>query len=116
MRDAVGYPEDELVRFVAVVSGMIRLAPELAVPPVARIHAQLEDRLLRAYRQTPTCPPPFELRCLHQLPRRWVWLRERAQRAGRNTALLRTTFTVIGMQMRMLMEDAERRLVHSVGG
>ena len=86
MRDAVGYPEDELVRFVVVVSGMIRLAPELAVHPVARIQVQLEDRLLRAYRQTPSCPPP----------------------SSRGAS--------IGMQMRMLMEDAERRLVHRVGG
>lgn len=113
--EVVGYPEDDLVRFVALVSGVIRLAPELVVPPVARIRRRLEDRLLRAYYQNPTCPPLFELRYLHQLARRWVRLRELAEQGGRHSALLRARFRVVGMQMRMLMEDAERRLVHSVG-
>ena len=113
---AVGYPEDDLVRFVAVMSGAIRLAPELVFFPVARVRRQLEDRLLRAYYQSPARPPLFELRYLHQLARRWVRLRELAQQGGRHAALLHTRFTVVGMQMRLLMKDAERRLVHSVGG
>ena len=112
---AVGYPEDDLVRFVALVSGVIRLAPELVFSPVARVRRQLEDRLLRAYYQSPARPPLFELRYLHQLARRWVRLRELAQQGGPHAALLHTRFTVVGKQMRMLMEDAERRLVHSVG-
>ncbi len=33
---AVGTPEDDLVRFVALVSGVIRFAPEIVAPPVAR--------------------------------------------------------------------------------
>jgi aminoglycoside phosphotransferase (APT) family kinase protein len=110
----VGLPEDDLVRFVALVSGVIRLAPEIVAPPVARIRHELESRLLRTYYQTPTWPPLFELRYLHQLARRWCRLRELAQQHERN-ALLPARLRVIGRQMRLLMLDSERRLVSSLG-
>lgn len=111
----VGYPEDDLVRFVVLVSGVIRLAPELVVRPVSRVRRRLEDQLLGAYYQNPSRPPLFELRYLHQLARRWCRVRELAQQRERQT-MLRTRFAVIGMQMRLLMKDTERRLVRSVGG
>lgn len=111
----VGLPEDDLVRFVALVSGVIRLAPEIVAPPVARIRRELENRLLRTYYQAPTWPPLFELRYLHQLARRWCRLRELAQQHEQN-ALLPTRLRVIGHQMRLLMVDSERRLVRCLEG
>jgi aminoglycoside phosphotransferase (APT) family kinase protein len=112
---AVGPPEDDLVRFVALVSGVIRLAPEIVAPPVARIRRELEDRLLRTYYAAPTWPPLFELRFLHQLSRRWCRLRELTEQHERR-ALVGAKFRVIGQQMRLLMEDSERRLTHTLRG
>ena len=111
----VGHPEDDLVRFVALVSGVIRLAPEIVAPPVAGIRRRLENRLLQTYYQAPTRPPLFELKYLHQLARRWCRLRELAQQHEQN-ALLATRLRVIGSQMRLLMADSERRLVHYLEG
>jgi aminoglycoside phosphotransferase (APT) family kinase protein len=112
---AVGTPEDDLVRFVALVSGAIRFAPEIAVPPFAGIRRRLEDRLLHSYYQAPACPPLFEIKYLHQLARRWCRLRELAQQHGQN-ALLPTRLQVIGAQMRRLMSESERRLTQRLGG
>lgn len=111
----VGHREDDLVRFVALVSGMIRLAPEVVVRPVGVLRRQLEDRLLQSYYQGDLRPPLFELRYLHQLCRRWCRLRELAEQhesAGR----VRVKLPVIGAQVRVLMRDSERRLVRSMGG
>jgi len=112
---AVGTPEDDLVRFVALVSGAIRFAPEIVAPPFAGIRRRLEDRLLHSYYQAPTCPPLFEIKYLHQLARRWCRLRELAQQHGQN-ALLPTRLQVIGAQMRRLMSESERRLTERLGG
>jgi len=112
---SIGYPEEDLVRFVVLVSGVIRLAPETVAPPVARVRRRLENQLLHAYYQAPVRPLLFELRYLHQLARRWVRLRELSQQ-GKRRGLLRARLGVIGMQMRLLMADTERRLVHSLEG
>jgi aminoglycoside phosphotransferase (APT) family kinase protein len=111
---AVGLPEDDLVRFVALVSGVIRLAPEVVAPPFAHIRRRLEDQLLSSYYQAAPWPPLFELKYLHQLARRWCRLRELAQQHERN-ALLSARLRVIGAQMRLLMTDSERRLVRCLG-
>ena len=112
---AVGHPEDDLVRFAALVSGVIRLAPEIVAPPLAEVRRRLEYTVLQTYYQASTWPPLFELKYVHQLARRWCRLRELAQQHEKR-GLVRTKFRVIGMQMRLLMEDSERRLVHSLGG
>ena len=110
---AVGDPEDDLVRFVALVSGAIRFAPGIVALPIARVRRQLENRLLQTYYQTPARPPLFELRYIHQLARRWCRLRELAQQHEQN-AVLPTKLKVIGAQMRQLMSESERRLVDCV--
>jgi len=111
---SVGHPEDDLVRFTVLVAGVIRLAPELVVRPVAAVRRRLEDRLLHSYYQSSTRPALFELRYLHQLARRWRRLREMAEQ--QQGALLPARLRIIGAQMRLLMVDAERRLVASLGG
>jgi aminoglycoside phosphotransferase (APT) family kinase protein len=112
---AVGTPEDDLVRFVALVSGVIRFAPEIVAPPVARIRRRLESRLLQTYYRAPTRPPLFELKYIHQLARRWCRLRELAEQHQQN-AFLPMRLRVIGAQMRRLMAESERRLVTCVRG
>jgi len=110
----VGPPEDDLVRFTVLVAGVMRLAPELVVGPVAAVRRRLENRLLHSYYQSPIRPPLFELKYLHQLVRRWVRLREMAEK--QQGALQPVKLRVIGAQMRLLMADTERRLVRSIGG
>jgi hypothetical protein len=110
---AVGDPEDDLVRFVALVSGAIRFAPGIVAFPIARVRRRLENVLLQTYYQTPARPPLFELRYIHQLARRWCRLRELAQQHEQN-AVLPTKLKVIGAQMRQLMSESERRLVDCV--
>lgn len=111
--EAVGLPEDDLVRYVALTSGIIRLAPEIVLPPVAAVRRRMEDRLLTGYYGGPDHPPLYELKYLHQLCRRWCRMRELAAQndAGTRLALkLRT----IGAHTRLLMRDSERRLVHTL--
>lgn len=110
----VGAPEDDLVRFVALVSGAIRFAPGLVASPVVRGRQHLEERLLQTYYQAPARPLLFELRYLHQLARRWCRLRELAEQHGQK-AVLSTRLRVIGAQVRQLMSESERRLVDCVG-
>lgn len=111
--EAVGVPEEDLVRYVALTSGIIRLAPELVLPPFGAVRRQLEHRLLAAYYETPTWPPLFELTHLHQLCRRWCRLRELAAQSD-TSARLAVKLRVIGAQMRLLMRDTAQRLTRAL--
>ena len=113
--DVVGPPEDDLVRFVALMSGSIRFAPETLAPPARRIRQRLETELLVSYYGAKTYPPLFELRLLHQLTRRWIRSRELARQTER-PSILPSRLRVIGAQMRLLMKESERRLVKSLTG
>jgi aminoglycoside phosphotransferase (APT) family kinase protein len=105
---SVGTPEEELVRFVALMSGAIRFAPELAVRPLSAVRHHLEHRLLDAYYGE---QPPLllELKYQHQLVRRWCRLRELAQQHER-PALLPLRLTLVARQMRALLLESEHRL------
>lgn len=111
--EAVGVPEDDLVRYVALVAGIIRLAPELVAPPVGAVRRRLESRLLEAYYGTSTWPPLFELKYLHQLCRRWCRLRELAEQSE-SPARLAVKLRVIDAQVRLLMRDSARRLTRAL--
>ncbi len=111
--EAVGLPEDDLVRYVALTSGIIRLAPELVLPPVAAVRRRMEDRLLTGYYGGPARSPLFELTYLHQLCRRWCRMRELAAQNDGGTRLA-VKLRVIGAHARLLMRDSERRLVHAL--
>lgn len=112
--EAVGVPEEDLVRFVALTSGIIRLAPELAVPPLAGVRRQMESRLLEAYYQASTWPPLFELKYLHQLCLRWCRLRALAAQ-NESPARLTIKLPVIGAQVRLLMRESTERLTLALG-
>ncbi len=107
--DAVGFPEEDLVRYVALTSGVIRLAPELVVPPLAAVRRRMEPQLLEAYYQDSAPPPLYEVTYLHQLCRRWCRMRELAAQSE-SPARLPAKLRVIGAQMRTLMRDSARHL------
>ena len=111
--EAVGVPEEDLVRYVALTSGIIRLAPELVLPPFAGVRRRMENRLLEAYYQTSGWPPLFELKYLHQLCRRWCRMRELAEQ-NETPARLAVKLRVIGAHTRLLMRDSERRLTRAL--
>ncbi len=108
----VGHPEDDVVRFIALMSGSIRFAPEVLARPAARFRRRLETQLLRSYYGSQTYPPLFELRYLHQLARRWCRSRELVQQNERRM-LVPMRLQVVGAQMCLLMEESSRRLVQS---
>lgn len=107
--DTVGPPELDLARYVAVLSGSIRFAPELLVRPAAGVRRRLVGELLHAYYGDEPVPVVFELQLLGQLARRWCRLRELA-RQNERPALLRTRLRVIDGQIRLQLREAARRL------
>lgn len=112
--EVVGFPEEDLVRYVALTSGVIRLAPELVLPPLAAVRRRMEDRLLSAYYQGPDRPPLYELTYLHQLCRRWCRMRELAAQSE-SPRRLGVKLRVIGAQARSLMDESARRLSRGLG-
>lgn len=107
--DTVGQPELDLARYVAVLAGSIRFAPELLVPPATAVRRRLVSQLLDAYYDGQPVPAAFELHLLGQLARRWCRLRELA-RQNERPALLATRLHVIDGQMRLLLRETARRL------
>jgi aminoglycoside phosphotransferase (APT) family kinase protein len=109
--DSVGPPEEDLVRFVAVMSGAIQFAPGVFAPPVAWLRRRLEAQLLDSYYGTRSHPPLFELRLLHQLALRWLRLRQfaRSQRPPVRTVKL----GAIEAQIHQLMRESSHRLIQS---
>ncbi|HEX6151673.1 phosphotransferase family protein, partial [Nocardioides sp.] len=112
--EAVGVPEEDLVRYVALTSGIIRLAPELVLPPFGGVRRRMEHALLQAYYGTSDWPPLFELKYLHQLCRRWCRMRELAAQ-NESPARLAVKLRVIGAHTRLLMRDSEQRLIDALG-
>jgi hypothetical protein len=108
--DTVGPPELDLARYVAVLSGSVRFAPELLARPAAGVRRRLVRELLDAYYGDQPVPVAFELQLLGQLARRWCRLRELALQNER-PALLSTRLRVIDGQMRWQLREAARRLV-----
>ena len=110
---AVGPPEGDLARFIAVMSSGIRFAPELAVPPLGGLRRVLVDRLLTAYPQHSDVSLMLDVRLLQLLPRRWLRLRHLALQQERRS-LVDLRLRLIGAQMRLLMEESAGRLVRQL--
>lgn len=111
--NAVGPPEEDLARFIAVMSGSIRLAPEIFAPPAGWLRRKLETQLLSTYYGALSRPPMLELRLIDQLVGRWLRLCQLTEQYGRRS-MQATRLRVIGAQTRVLMEDSARRLVQSL--
>lgn len=112
--DVVGAPEEDLARFVTTMSGTLRFAPEIILPPIGWGRRRLESQLLTSYYGSTSYPPLFELRLMYQLVRRWPRLRQLAHRRARRP-LLPFRLRVVGAQMCLLMEESSRRLAQSLG-
>jgi hypothetical protein len=112
--DTVGAPEEDLARFVSVMSGGTWFAPEVLAPPISWIRRRLETQLLEGYYGTTRYPPLFELRLLVQLVHRWLHACELARQHERRR-LLPARMRVVHAQFRLLMEQSARRLERSLG-
>lgn len=109
----VGPPEEDLARFVALMSGGIRSAPEVVAPPLGRVRRRLEERLLSSYYGSTSYPALYQLTLIHQLVGRWLRLRQLAQQFERRS-LLALRLWVVGEQMHLLMRSSSRRLEESI--
>jgi len=110
--EAIGAPEEDLVRFIVTMSCALRFAPGLVLPRTRGVRRQLESQFLTTYYESAVVPPLFELTLLHQLALRWPRLREFAHRRGGR--LLPVTLQVIGAQVRQLMVESSGRLAEAL--
>lgn len=108
----VGAPEQDLARFLTLLSGIIRFAPELAVPRLAVARHRLEREFLGGYYGSTERPLLLELALLAQLVPRWRKLRDLTERHNRNR-LMALRLRVIDAQVRRLMLEGSRRLEQS---
>ena len=108
--DRVGHPADDLVRFVALMSGSVRFAADVALPPARALRRRLETRLLEGYADPAvTDTAVFHLRALDQLTSRWGRQRELAAASTRGRALP-TRLAVVDAQLRLLLREHARAL------
>jgi serine/threonine protein kinase len=112
--DTVGAPEEDLARFVSVMSGGTWFSPEVLAPPVSWIRQRLETQLLQRYYGTTRYPPLFELKLVPQLVHRWLHACQVARQHERRS-LLAVRLHVIHAQFRLLMEQSAGRLERSLG-
>lgn len=110
--EAIGAPEEDLVRFIVTMSCALRFAPGLVLPATRGVRRQLESQFLRTYYDGAVVPPLLELTLLHQLALRWPRLREFAHR--REGRLLPVILQVIGAQVRQLMVESSGRLAEAL--
>jgi tRNA A-37 threonylcarbamoyl transferase component Bud32 len=105
----VGLPEDDLARFLAVLSSYSVFVAEHAVAPVGRFRRELEQAFRRGYGEGETDTAVMELRLLKQHVLRWRRRREFSRLAG-HPRLMRAREEVIDRHMRLLVGESARRL------
>lgn len=109
----VGSPEEDLARFIAVMSGHIRFAPGVVAPPVNWIRRRLQSQLLANYYGSSMYPPLLELKLIEQFSGRYRRLRTVGQRNDpRWVRPIR--LRAVDAQIRMLMEESSRRLALAI--
>jgi hypothetical protein len=111
----VGLPEDDLGRFLAILSAYSVFVPGSVVPPVRRIRWELERAFRSGYGPAETDTAVMELRLLKQQVLRWRRRRD-FSRLSRSPRLMHAREQAIDRHMRLLMTESARRLsgfVHS---
>ena len=104
----VGLPEDDLARFLAVLTSETVFVPGLVTPPVRRLRQHLERTFQDAYGSGATHPLLLELRLLLQHTLRWRRRRTFSRLSG-HQQLMRGRQMVIDRHMQaLLLESAER--------
>jgi aminoglycoside phosphotransferase (APT) family kinase protein len=105
----VGLPEDDLGRFLAILSAYSVFVPGRVVPPVRRIRWELERAFRSAYGQAETDTAVMELRLLKQQVLRWRRRRD-FSRLSRSPQLMHARERAIDRHMRLLMTESAGRL------
>ncbi|MFD2092817.1 phosphotransferase [Blastococcus deserti] len=105
----VGLPEDDLGRFLAILSAYSVFVPGQVVPPVRRFRGQLEQAFRSGYGEAETDTAVMELRLLKQHVLRWRRRRD-FSRLARSQQLMHARQQAIDRHMRMLMSESARRL------
>ena len=105
----VGLPEDDLGRFLAILSAYSVFVPGHLVPPVRRIRWQMERAFRSGYGAAETDTAVMELRLLKQHVLRWRRRRD-FSRLSRSRRLMHAREQAIDRHMRLLMAESARRL------
>jgi len=106
----VGLPEDDLGRFLAILSAYSVFVPGHVLPPVRRVRWELERAFRSGYGKTATDTAVMELRLLKQHVLRWRRRREFSARLARSQQLMLARERVIDRYMRVLVSESARRL------
>jgi aminoglycoside phosphotransferase (APT) family kinase protein len=105
----VGLPEDDLGRFLAILSAYSIFVPGSVVPRVRRIRWELERAFRSGYGAVETDTAVMELRLLKQQVLRWRRRRDMS-RLSRSPQLMRARERAIDRHVRLLMTESARRL------
>ena len=105
----VGLPEDDLGRFLAILSAYSVFVPGSVVPPVRRLRRELEQAFRSGYGAVETDTAVMELRLLKQQALRWRRRRD-FSRLSRSPQLMRARERIIDGHIRRLMTESARRL------
>lgn len=102
-------PEEDLARFLAVLSSDSVFLPGIAVPWVRRLRRTLEQDFRSAYGLAPGPCVLLELRLLKQLLLRWLRRREHSRLAGRSGAMA-VRRALLDRHMSALVAESAHRL------
>jgi aminoglycoside phosphotransferase (APT) family kinase protein len=111
----VGLPEDDLARFLAVLSSYSIFVAEPVVPRARRLRGDLERAFRHGYGAAATDTAIMELRLLNQYVVRWRRRREFSRLAGREGPM-RVRQQVIDRHMRVLVSESAARLATFLRG
>lgn len=110
----VGLPEDDLARFLAVMSSYSVFIPGSVLPRVRRLRRELESAFRSGYGAAEMETAVMELRLLKQYALRWRRIRE-LSRLARYERAMRARQRMIDPHMRSLVKESARRLAILLG-
>jgi aminoglycoside phosphotransferase (APT) family kinase protein len=102
-------PEEDLARFLAVLSSDTAFVPGIALPPVRRLRRALERDFRAAYGLPAGGSVLLELSLVKQLVLRWLRRREHSRLSGRSRAMA-VRRALVDRHMAALVAESGRRL------
>lgn len=105
----VGLPEDDVARFLAIVSSDTAFVPGMLAPPLRWLRRHLEARFRRAYGRTTAPSAVLELRLVHQHVLRWRRRRDFST-LTRYPVLMEARARLVDRHMRTVLRESGRRL------
>ena len=109
-----GFPEDDVTRFLTVLSSASVFLAGSVFPPVRKLRQNLERTFLAGYGDADQ-PEVLELRLIRQHILRWRRRRE-LSRLAVHRHLMRARARVIDRHMRGLLAESSQRLSQALGG